>query len=113
MRVISGRDSRYLLYDLVSHKEVEYHVSDMKPDPLTTNPLDVARRDHMEFFVEKVFEHRGDLRFKKNLEFHVKWLHYDESHNSWEPFSALRDTAKLHEYLCIHKLERLIPQKFK
>ena len=116
MRVISGRDSRYLLYDLVSHKEVEYHVSDMKPfkfDPLTTNPLDVARRDHMEFFVEKVFEHRGDLRFMKNLEFHVKWLHYDESHNSWEPFSALRDTAKLHEYLRIHKLERLIPHKFK
>ena len=116
MGVISGRDSRYLLYDLVSHKEVEYHVSDMKPfkfDPLTTNPLDVARRDHMEFFVEKVFEHRGDLRFMKNLEFHVKWLHYDESHNSWEPFSALRDTAKLHEYLRIHKLERLIPQKFK
>ena len=88
-------------------------MKDFKFDPLTTNPLDVARRDHVEFFVEKVFEHRGDLRFKKNLEFHVKWLHYDESHNLWEPFSALHDTAKLHEYLRLHKLERLIPPKFK
>ena len=116
MKVISGRDSRYLLKELVSHKETEHHVSDMKPfkfHPLTTNPLDIARRYHMEFFVEKVFDHRGDLKFKKDLEFHVKWLNYDDSRNSWEPFTALRDTSKLHEYLRIHKLDRLIPRKFK
>ena len=116
MQVMSGHDSRYILKDLVSHKEKEYHVSDMKPfkfDPSTTNPLDIARRDHLEFFVEKVFEHRGDLRFKKDLEFHVKWLNYDESHDSWEPYAALRDTAQLHEYLRLHKLEKLIPRKFK
>jgi hypothetical protein len=42
-----------------------------------------------------------------------EWLNYDESHDSWEPYAALRDTAKLHEYLRLHKLEKLIPQKFK
>ena len=52
------------------------------------------------------------LLFPK-LEFHVKWLNYDESHNTWEPYAALRDTAQLHEYLRLHKLEKLIPQKFK
>jgi transposase InsO family protein len=116
MQVMSGRNSRYLLKDLVTHKEKEYHVSDMKPfkfDPSTTNPLDIARRDHLEFFVEKVFGHRGDLKFRKDIEFHVKWLNYDESHDSWEPYAALRDTAQLHEYLRLHKLEKLIPRKFK
>ena len=56
MKVISGRDSRYLLKDLVSHKETEYHVSDIKPfkfNPLTTNPLDIARRDHIEVLSKK------------------------------------------------------------
>jgi hypothetical protein len=75
MQVISGGNSRYLLRDLVTHQEKEYHVSDMKPfnfDPSTTNPLDVARRDHLEYFVEKVFAHRGNLKFKRNLEFHVR-----------------------------------------
>jgi Chromo (CHRromatin Organisation MOdifier) domain len=87
----------------------------MKPfifDPSTTNPIDIARRDHLEFFVDKVFGHRRDVKSKRDLEFHVKWLDYDES-DSWEPYSALRDTSQLHEYLRLHKLEKLIPQKFK
>ena len=116
MQVISGSNPKYLLRDLVTHKEKEYHVSDMKHfnfDPSTTDPLDIARRDHLEFFVKKVFAHRGNLKFKRNLEFHVKWLNYDESHDSWEPYATLRDTAQLHQYLRLHKLDKLIPQKFK
>jgi transposase InsO family protein len=116
MKVISGSNSRYLLQDLVTNKEKEYHISDIKPfkfDPLKTNPLDVARRDHMEFFVETIIEHKGDVKNKKDLFFLVKWLTFDDSHNSWEPYSLLRDTAKLHEYLKNQNLKRLIPQKFK
>jgi Chromo (CHRromatin Organisation MOdifier) domain len=75
--------------------------------------LHVARRNHWEYFVEKVFAHRGNLKFKRNLEFHVKSLNYGESHDSWEPYAALRDIAQLHEYLRLHNLEKLIPQKFK
>ena len=116
IQVVSRKDSRYLLKDLISHKEKEYHVSDMKPfifDPSTTNPTDIARRDHLEFFVDKVFRHRGDLKSKRDLEFHVKWLDYDESRDSWEPYSALRDTSQLHEYLWLHKLDKLSLRKFK
>jgi Chromo (CHRromatin Organisation MOdifier) domain len=107
MQVVSGKDSRYLLKDLISHKEKEYHVSVFDPS------IDIAGRDHLEFFVDKVFGHRGDVKSKRDLEFHVKWLDYDESHDSWEPNSALRDTSPLHEYLRLHKLEKLIPRKFK
>ena len=75
MRVISGSNSRFTLYDLISHVEKEYHVSDMKPflfDPLRVEPLDVARHDYMEFYIENILEHRGDLQRKTSLEFLVK-----------------------------------------
>jgi hypothetical protein len=54
MQVVSGKDSRYLSKDLIYHKEKEYHVPVMKSfkfDPSTTNPLDIARCDQLEFFV--------------------------------------------------------------
>ena len=43
------------------------------------DPVDVARRDYMEFFIGNVISYR-----KTELEFQVKWLGYDETHNSWE-----------------------------
>jgi Chromo (CHRromatin Organisation MOdifier) domain len=72
----------------------------MKPflyDPAITNPLDVASRDHMEYFVEDILSHRGPHQRSK-IEFLVKWLNYLESNNSWEPYANLRDVDKLHVY---------------
>ena len=77
VRVISGSNSRFILYDLISHVEIEYHISDMKPflfDPLRVEPLDVARHDYMKFHIENILGHRGDLQPKTSLEFLVKWL---------------------------------------
>jgi hypothetical protein len=62
LKVVSGENSRYTLYDLITQKSSVYHVSAMKPflyDPAITNPLDVERRDHMEYFVEEILSHRG------------------------------------------------------
>jgi Chromo (CHRromatin Organisation MOdifier) domain len=56
----------------------------MKPfvyDPTVTTPLDVARRDYMELFVETIIDHRGNVKRKK--EFLVSWLGYDDRDNSW------------------------------
>jgi Chromo (CHRromatin Organisation MOdifier) domain len=116
MKVVSGSDSRYLLYDLITHKQKVYHVSDMKPfiyDPAVTTPLDVARRDYMEFFVETIIDHRGNIKRKTDLEFLVSWLGYDDRDNSWEPYSNLRDTGKLHDYLTQNNIRQLIPAKFR
>ena len=116
MRVISGGESRFLLYDLITHKEKTYHVSDMKPflyDPTVTTPLDVARRDYMEFFVESIIDHKGDIKRKTDLKFLVSWLGYDACDNSWEPYSYLRDTEKLHDYLTLKNMRQLIPAKFR
>jgi transposase InsO family protein len=62
LKVISNERSEYLLYDLITNKTKPYHVSDMKQfvfDPLHTDPIDIARRDYLEFFVEKVLDKKG------------------------------------------------------
>ena len=116
MRVIKGFNSRYTLLDLITGKEKDYHVSDMKPFVLNSasvDPLDIARRDQMEFFIEKISDHRGKLSHQKSLSFFVSWLGYDESCNSWEPYSNLRDSDHLHSYLREKNLTQLIPSKFR
>jgi Chromo (CHRromatin Organisation MOdifier) domain len=110
MTVDSGSNSRYTLYDLITNNETEYHVSDMKQflyDSYHVDPVDVARRDHIKFFVESIVSHRGN-RTRSAIEFLVKWRDYPESENSWEQYSNLRDNAILHDYLKLKKLHRLI-----
>ena len=61
-------------------------------------PADTARRDYMEFFVEKVLGHIGDSKKPTSMSFHVKWLNYDNSHNTWEPRKNL--SVKHSMYTC-------------
>jgi transposase InsO family protein len=116
LRVIKGSQSIFTLLDLVTNKEKDYHVSDLKPfrfDPLNTNPLEVARKDYLEFFIEAILKHSGTRQTKKsNLRFYIKWLGYDDDHNSWEPYSNIRDMTVCHEYLRSHGMSNHIPKKF-
>ena len=55
MRVVNCENSRYTLFDLITSKEKDCHVSDMKPfifNADLVDPVDDARRDYMEFFIE-------------------------------------------------------------
>ena len=57
MRVIKGLNSRYTLLDLITGKEKDYHVSDMKPfvfDSASVDPLDIARRDQADRSSRKI-----------------------------------------------------------
>ena len=117
LRVISGKKSKFILFDLITNKEKEYHVTDMKPfhfDPLLTNPIDVARKDHLEFFVESILQHKGS-KGSKRTQFHflIKWAGYDDDKNTWEPYANIRDMKICHEYLQAHNLAYLIPKKFR
>ena len=116
MRVIKGLNSHDTLLDLITGKEKDYHVSDMKPfvfDSALVDPLDIARRDQMDFFIEKISDHRGKLNHRKLLQFFVSWMRYDQSYDSWEPYANLRDSDHLHSYLREKKLTQLIPSKFR
>jgi transposase InsO family protein len=117
MRVISGTNPIFSLLNLVTNKPKDFHVSDIKPfvfDPLRTDPLDVARKDYLEFFVEAILKHQGNRKSKKsNLRFYIKWLGYDDDKNSWEPYANIRDMQVCHDYLRTHDMQNFIPAKFK
>ena len=45
-------------------------LTDMKPfvfDAALTDPLVAARRDNMEYFIDKILEHRGNLKKKTEI----------------------------------------------
>jgi len=116
LKVVNNDKSEYILLDLITNKEKPYHASDMKTfmfDPLRTDPMDIARRDYLEFFIEKVSDIEGDPKRVTTLKFLIKWLGYDDTYNSWEPWKNVRDVAKLHEYLRENNLSKIIPKKFR
>jgi hypothetical protein len=74
-RVLRNRRKEYTLLNLVTQKETRYHMSQLKHfhfDPLRTDPLDVARRDYLEFFIEEIIDIRGQTSNYGSLEFEVK-----------------------------------------
>ena len=86
----------------------------MKPfvfDAAVIDPVDVARRNHMEYYMDKILEYLGNIKKKTEIEFLVSWLGYAPEHNSWEPYKALRDSQQLHTYLTDLKLRQSIPKK--
>jgi hypothetical protein len=47
------------------------------------------------------------------MDFKVRWKGYDESEDSWLPWSELRANPALHVYLTAKSLEKLIPREFR
>ena len=96
-------------------KEKDFHVSDMKPfvfDSAVVDLLDVARRDYMEYFVDKILQHRGNPKKSSSMEFEVSWLNYPPE-STWEPYKNLRQCGPLHVYFGENNLAKLIPPKFR
>ena len=106
-QVLSSQKGQYKFMDLITNKFKMYHVTQLKP---FFYPIDIARRDHREYFIERILEFEGDIKRVSTQRFHVKWFGYDESHNSWE--RRKNDTEQLHTYLVFGNLRHLMPRKF-
>jgi transposase InsO family protein len=116
MKVIDHKQGEYTLLDLTTNKEKLYHSTQMRKflfDPIRTNPTDVSRKDYLEFFIESILQHKGDPKRLSTLEFKIKWLGYDDTYNTWEPWANLREMEILHQYLMVHNMRQTIPNKFK
>ena len=112
-RVIENNAGKYKLLDLISNREKMYHVTQLKQfqyDPTITDPTDIARRDNLEFYVEKIISFVGDVRKVTSLIFLVKWLGYEEK--THEPWKQLKDNVKLHGFLISNNLKHIIPRKY-
>ena len=114
-RALEKEGGKYTVLDLTTNKTKMYHVTQLKyfqHDNTRTDPADIARRDHHAFFLEEILSFRGDVRKVSTVTFRVKWLAYDESYNSWEPWRLLIGNEVLHKYLIRVNLKNLVPRKF-
>jgi hypothetical protein len=115
LRVISNEGSQYSLLDLITGKEKLYHVTQLKAfhfNPLNTDPVDVARKDYLEFFIESIIDLEGTFDKLASLRFKIKWLGYNDTHNTWEPWKNLRKTTALHQFLIARRMRNRIPKEF-
>ena len=104
----------YTVQNLANSKLEDFKVTDLRPfryDPQRINPNEIATKDKELYLVEAIHEHKGTPAKRTLMTFFVKWQGYDEL--SWEPWENLKNNAILHNYLRIHKLERLIPKQFR
>jgi hypothetical protein len=118
MRVIAKRDNTYSLQDIVSMRQYDYHIKNLRVfnyDPATQSPLTYALKDDGSMFqVERISKHKGDpKKSKKQLFFLVHWVGQTEA--TWEPWTNVRRTIKLHEYIRNHPkpaVRKLLPMNF-
>ena len=104
--------------DAVSYKnnesktQEEYYKNNFGNDiTLEADPSDKAFIQHIpkisktkklkpdEFYVEKIINHKGTTDKKSSMKFFVKWVGYDDTHNSWIPWKEAKDLAVLDTYL--------------
>ena len=113
--VVSSSNHEYVLEDLVGGKKVgPVHVTRLKKfvfDATREDPQEIATHDNMEFYVEAVLDHEPKhqpSRHRRDLVFLIKWLGYDDSHNSWEPWAELRANRVVHAYMRANTMASII-----
>jgi len=110
---VNKLDSIYTIQDLVDGKLITTHIRNLREfhyDPERTNPMDIAVQNKGEFFIDSIFEHRGDHQRRFTIEFKMRLLGYGLEHDSWEPYKNLAHTEQLSLYLVRHRMRSLIPK---
>jgi hypothetical protein len=114
-QVIRHDKNTYTLLDHITKKEFQVNVQYLKKYIVreNSNLIDIASRDRDEYIVDKIIDIRGNpvINNLSKIEFLVKWAGYEDSDNSWEPFTNLRNNDRLHEFLRGKELVHLIPKE--
>ena len=117
MRVVNFVGNKYTLQNLVTNQNEDHHVTSLRPflyDPVRHNPLQYAIRDDGDIYVvDKITDIRGNIRGKKDqIELEVHWVGGEGP--TWEPWSNVRSTQALKEFLRAHvdkSVRNLLPKK--
>ena len=101
------RDDGFLCQDIVTQTQLQVSKDRIKLFTLPatydeTDLKELAAADHEEFIVERILDMKGNPRKKKTLQFLVEWKGYDDSENTWEPWSNVRNLEALDEYIRSH-----------
>ncbi len=94
--VVSVLGDKYSIQDLLTHKVVDTHASNLSEfryDPTSgLSPTEVAARNAGEFFIDKIFDHTGNVRRRSEMSFHVRWKGYTPDDDTWQPIKSVRET---------------------
>ena len=77
--IVNSFKDTYTCRNLVTEDNEDFYVSRQK----FVNPKEVAMRGNEEFVVESIREHCGDVTRPTSLQFRVRWLGYDATHDTW------------------------------
>lgn len=96
------------IQDLATHAIKDVHVSRLKPfrEDTTVAPSDIAAWDSHEFLVESILGHRVQAKYRQDKprrthhwEFLIHWADYDSSHDSWLPYTNLKNNTIFAQYI--------------
>ncbi len=101
------RDDGYLCQDIVTQKQLEISKNRIKKFSLPRDfnhnlAQTLAAADHEEFVVEEVLDYKGNIKNKKSLKFLIKWLGYDLTESTWEPWASVKKLSALDDFLRKH-----------
>jgi hypothetical protein len=111
--VLGRRGHTIQLRNLVSKRIVERNIKLLRPfhyDATRTDPRTVALNDYPEEYeVEQILTHTGSWNRKANMTFKVRWLGYDQTWDTFEPFKNLKFNEVFREYVTAKGYARILP----
>ena len=117
--MISSEGDTYVIRSLVTKKDENIHVKELRQFIHNDDERELYRtalRDHHDHYeIDAIVSHRGDARYRTQIEFLVRWKGYGANEDLWLPYSELRDSGALHHYLRAQPtrfMQTLVPAKF-
>ncbi len=106
---------KYSIQDLLTHKTADTHVSNLcefRCDSSSSlGPIEVAARNAGEFFIDRIYDHRGTTTKRLSMElFLVSWKGYSQKDDTWEPYKVVCKTQAFVDY-CYAKKPTLLVNK--
>jgi hypothetical protein len=83
--VISKNKGTYQLKELASNVVAKFNAHLLRPfnhDTVNDNPREVALHAKQMFDIEKIINHKGNIKYKSSLKFLVKWKGFGNESNS-------------------------------
>jgi len=125
-RVIEQIDDIVKVQDLITDNTSFYHVNyikEYKYNPNRVNPVSKALESAIdpEFIVGEILDHRRISDGDKNIvdapatdrEFLVHWEDFTSERDSWEPWKEMIKTQKVHHYLYMNGMKKILPKDIK